>query len=215
MSSREMIFDISNYPESNLTDEQKYALAFMWNEEKLAKDIYLTLNSIYPTRQLEKIATESETTHQSLVEDLIERYVINITNLTDYKENYSEDELRAFTTGEFGIQAIEDLYNALYTKGSQSQRDALEVGCMVEVTDINDLNEKIITAEETNASDLIAVFTNLRDGSYNHYWAFDLALKNIGVAEGCCALGTIDGVNYCHTEYPQNEYVYRYGHGLR
>jgi hypothetical protein len=86
---------------------------------------------------------------------------------------------------------------------------------MVEVTDINDLNEKIITAEETNASDLIAVFTNLRDGSYNHYWAFDLALKNIGVAEGCCALGTIDGVNYCHTEYPQNEYGYRYGHGLR
>jgi hypothetical protein len=38
---------------------------------------------------------------------------------------------------------------------------------MVEVTDINDLNEDILIAEETNASDLVAVFNNLRDGSYS------------------------------------------------
>ncbi len=199
--------DLSLYPESNLTDAQKYTLAFMWNEEKLAKDIYLALNSIYPTLQLERIATRSETKHQALVEELVQRYDLNITNLVDYKENYSEEELRAFEPGEFGIQAIQDLYVALYSKGSQSQQDALEVGCMVEVTDINDLNEKIAIAEEVNASDLVAVFSHLRDGNYNHYWAFNRGLQNIGVTEGCCALGTIDGVDYCHTEYPQNSHM--------
>jgi len=198
--------DLSLYPESNLTEEQKYTLAYMWNEEKLAKDIYLALNDVYPTQQLEQIATQAETKHQALVEELVQRYDLNISNLVDYTESYSEAELRAFEPGEFGIQAIQDLYNVLYEKGSQSQQDALEVGCMIEVTDINDLNEDILIAEETNASDLVAVFNNLRDGSYNHYWAFDKGLKNIGVTEGCCALGTIDGVNYCQPDYPQNSH---------
>jgi len=198
--------DLSLYPESNLTDEQKYTIAYMWNEEKLAKDIYLALNDIYPTQQLEKIATQAETKHQALVEELVQRYDLNITNLVDYTESYSEAELRAFAPGEFGIQAIQDLYDVLYEKGSQSQQDALEIGCMVEVTDINDLNEDILIAEETNASDLVTVFNNLRDGSYNHYWAFDKGLKNLGVTDGCCSLGTIDGVNYCQPDYPQNSH---------
>ena len=59
---------------------RKYTIAFMWNEEKLAKDIYLELNLIYPTQQLENIATKSETMHQALVEDLVQRYDLNITN---------------------------------------------------------------------------------------------------------------------------------------
>lgn len=192
--------DLSLYPVSNLTEEQKYTIAYMWNEEKLAKDIYLALNDIYPTQQLEKIATQAETKHQALVEELVQRYDLNITNLVDYSESYSEAELRAFAPGEFGIQAIQDLYDVLYEKGSQSQQDALEVGCMVEVTDINDLNEDILIAEETNASDLVAVFNNLRDGSYSHYWAFDKGLKNMNVTDGCCSLGQ----EYCHPEYPQN-----------
>jgi len=44
------------------------------------------------------------------------------------------------------------------------------------------------------------VFNFLRDGSYKHYWAFDKGLKNMGIDNGCCSLGT----NYCHPEYPQN-----------
>jgi hypothetical protein len=193
--------DLSSYPLSNLTNDQKYTIAFMWNEEKLAKDIYLELNLIYPTQQLEKIATQSETKHQALVEELVQRYDLNITNLVDYKENYSEAELRAFASGEFGVQEIQDLYDTLYAEGSQSQQAALEVGCKVEVTDVEDLLDEIKIAEEVNAQDLIAVWDVLLSGSYNHYWAFDKGLKNKGIAEGCCSLGTA----YCHPEYPQNE----------
>ena len=47
---------------------------------------------------------------------------------------------------------------------------------------------------------MIDVFNFLRDGSYNHYWAFDKGLKNKGVSTGCCTWTEL-----CHTEYPQNE----------
>jgi len=72
---------------------------------------------------------------------------------------------------------------------------------MVEVTDVNDLNADIALAEAAGAEDVVAAFNNLRNGSYNHYWAFDAGLKNMGVADGCCSLGT----DFCHPEYPQNE----------
>lgn len=186
---------------SRLTDDQKYTLAYMWNEEKLAKDIYLALNDVWPNQVLYNIATRSETQHEAMVEALVEAYDINITDLDDYAERYSEAELRAFGPGAYGVPAVQALYGTLYAKGVRSAQDALEVGCMVEVTDINDLNEDIATA--TGADDLVAVFESLRSGSYNHYWAFDNALKTMGVSEGCCILGE----TFCKTtdEYPSGQ----------
>ncbi len=194
-------------PESALTGEQKYALAYMWNEEKLAKDIYLALNAVQPHRTLYNIATRSETTHEQAVEDLVKTYDINITNLKDYTVRYSEAELRALEAGTFGIDAIQSLYDNLYGKGVKTMQDALEVGCMVEVTDVEDLDRYIALSE--GVDDLVDTFTFLRSGSYNHYWAFDNALKNLGVADGCCALGDA----YCKTpeEYPAEQGGGRHG----
>ncbi len=200
-SDSEQGIDLSQYPMSDLTDAQKYTIAYMWNEEKLAKDLYLELNKIYPTQQLEKIATQSETKHQAMVEALVQRYDLNITNLVDYKENYSEEELRAFGPGEFGVQEIQDLYDTLYAEGKQSQQAALETGCKVEVTDVEDLLDEIAIAEEVDAQDLIAVWNVLLSGSYNHYWAFDKGLKKMGVIDGCCSLGA----DYCRPDYPKNK----------
>lgn len=184
-----------------LSDDQKYTLAYMWNEEKLAKDIYLALNDVWPNQVFYNIATKSETQHEAAVEALVQAYDINITNLDDYEENYSEAELRAFAPGTYGVPAVQELYDTLYAKGVQSAQDALEVGCMVEVTDVNDLNEDIEIAE--GADDLVTTFEHLRSGSYNHYWAFDRALKNMGVADGCCILGD----DFCKTaaEYPSTQ----------
>jgi len=190
----------SSVAASDLSSEQKYALAYMWNEEKLAKDIYLALNEVQPAQVLYNIATRAETQHQAAVEQLVQRYDINITNLVDYAHAYSESELRALAPGQYGIDAIQSLYDALYLKGSQSMQDAYEVGCMVEVTDINDLDEDIAIAAD--AEDIVRTFESLREGSYNHYWAFDSALKNMGISDGCCVVGEA----YCKTaqEYPQN-----------
>ena len=186
---------------SNLTEEQKYALAYMWHEEKLAYDIYIVLDANTPSQQLKNIASRSETKHMELVQDLVEKYNLDITRVTDYKAGYSQEVLESMPIGEYKIAKIQDLYNALYDKGINSLQDALEVGCMVEVTDIEDLDKYI--EQSKGAQDLIDTFNILRDGSYKHYWAFDNGLKNLGISNGCCSLGVIDGINYCHEEYPK------------
>ncbi len=190
--------NLNDYTQDALNDEQKYALAYMWHEEKLAYDIYLALNTLYPSKQFENIATKSESQHITLVQNLVAWYDLNITNIPDYTINYSAEELSSMPAGVYAIDEIQKLYDDLYAKGKSSQQAALEVGCMVEVTDVNDLDIDIEAAGDNAA--LVDTFNILRDGSYNHYWAFDKGLKNSGVTEGCCSLG----VEYCHDEYPQN-----------
>jgi hypothetical protein len=197
-NSMQMSIDLSNYTQDALTDEQKYSLAYMWHEERLAYDIYLALNTLYPAKQFENIATRSEIRHIELVQDLVEWYDLNITNIPDYTISYSQEELTAIPAGIYAIDEIQNLYDALYTKGKSSQQAAFEVGCMVEVTDVNDLDVDIALAGSNAA--LVDTFNILRNGSYNHYWAFDKGLQNLGINDGCCSLGT----DYCHPEYPQS-----------
>jgi hypothetical protein len=188
----------SNGLVGTLTEDQKYSLAYMWHEEKLAKDIYLELNRRYPTQQLENIALNSETIHIQMVQNLVEIYDINITNLADYKISYSAQELNSMPAGRFAIPEIQSLYNTLVEIGSVSRQASLEVGCMVEVVDINDLSEFLQTAQGNQY--ITDTFTFLMDGSYKHYWAFDSGLKSMGITEGCCSLGS----EYCHPEYPNS-----------
>ena len=196
------IVDVNSLPYSTLTQDLKDAIAYMGNEERLAHDVYLNLYDYHAARgteiyQLKNIAENSETRHVQTVQALVQKYDLTAEDLTNVSEAAgSADNM---PNGVYDIPAIQDLYDALYAKGKTSPQDALEVGCMVEVTDINDLNEKIELAKDSNAADVETAFTALRDASYNHYWAFDKALKNMGVTDGCCAVGT----DYCHDEYPQ------------
>jgi len=199
-------FDINNYPMSTLTQDLKDAIAHMGNEERLAYDVYLNLyqyhsqaNELFP---LYNIATKSESVHIETVRSIVNRYNIQhteLTNVTNPVAN-SSTPISDMPSGKYDITKIQDLYNNLYSKGQNSKQDALEVGCMVEVTDINDLDKYIQMAKDANAQDVEAAFEFLRKGSYNHYWAFDKALKDMGVSDGCCSLGS----DYCHPEYPKN-----------
>ncbi|NPA11332.1 MAG: DUF2202 domain-containing protein [Epsilonproteobacteria bacterium] len=197
IDSRGMANLVNTLPKYELSDEDKEALAHMWNEEKLAHDVYLALYKLYPLNTLYTIATQSEAEHEASVQDLIAKYDLNILS-PDFSGGYDPEALAAYGEGEFSIQAITDLYNQLYDLGKTSDIDALKVGCMVEVTDINDLDNYINSGEIT--PDMLIVFSNLRNGSYHHYWAFDGALKALGVSDGCCSVGE----EYCKTpeEYP-------------
>ena len=204
-------FDINAYPESNLTQELQDAIAYMGNEERLAYDIYTNLYDYHmkngdKIRQLTNIATNSEIKHIQIVQSVVRRYDLNASDLNNVDSPVSDNQVlpEDMPRGQYDIPAIQTLYDALYAKGTDSVQDALEVGCMVEVTDINDLDRYIASASASNASDVKAAFEFLRKGSYKHYWAFDKGLKNRGITEGCCSLGTIEGVDYCHTEYPQS-----------
>ena len=207
-------FNLDDYlPSPSLTQPLKNSLAYMGNEERLAYDVYLNLydyqnkNNGIEIKQLYNIATNAESKHISIVQSLVKRYDLNSSDFTDVnetivkKDNLSESHR---PRGIYPIKKIQDLYNSLYALGQQSQEDALKVGCMVEVTDIDDLDKYITQAQESNATDVEAAFNTLRDGSYNHYWAFDKALKNIGVTNGCyykndTLLTNKEGI------YPQNE----------
>ena len=188
-------FILTNYPlTQTLNQDLKDSLAYMGNEERLAYDIYtnlydywLTTNSI-DISQFTNIATKSETKHIEIVQSLVQRYKLNATDLTQVDAQIVQDNSMSATnmpSGVYDIQKIQELYDTLYTYGQESQEKALKVGCMVEVTDINDLDKYLTQAQNSNASDVIAGFEVLRDGSYRHYWAFDKALKNMGIINGC------------------------------
>jgi hypothetical protein len=180
---------------SNLSDDVKEALNYMGDEERLAYDLYLKLYDTSGANQFYNIATKSEIEHITAVKQMLEKYDINDTELY----NHEVEDLNA---GEYANEHINELYEELYTKGIKTKQDALEVGCIVEVVDVDDLDLYIGYTIDSNASDVQGVFEYLRAGSYNHYWAFDTGLKNLGINDGCCSLGE----TYCKTvqEYPSS-----------
>jgi hypothetical protein len=192
---------INSTPVADLNETQEATLAYMWDEERLARDLYLAFNDLTPSTTLYNIATNAESKHVESVELLVKKYDLNLFNAPDYSGGYDAAALADVSAGEYINPDLTTLYDTLYAEGSQSEQAALEVGCKVEVTDISDLDRDILLAGE--AQDISLVFQNLRSGSYSHYWAFDKALKNIGVSEGCCSLGD----EYCKTEaeYPLDE----------
>ena len=192
---------------STLSEAVKNDLAYMGNEERLAYDVYNKLYESFPNlQQLDNIPTRSEIKHIEAVKGLIAKYAIDGKTLTvtdRESEKLSPDADLSSVAGSYDIQVIQDLYDQLILKGEQSEMDALQVGCMIEVVDINDLDKYLGDAQESVAEDVVTVFEFLRDGSYSHYWAFDGGLKNIGISDGCCSLGE----EYCKTEaeYPKEE----------
>ena len=190
-----------------LSEELVNTLSYMGNEERLAYDVYNKLYEEWGIKQFTNIATNSEYKHIVAVQDLIKKYKLNdlnhFTNIDLPALGYMNTPVESMIAGTYDISKIQRLYDDLVSMGSVSEIDALNVGCIIEVVDINDLDEYIHIAEASNASDVVDTFNFLRNGSYSHYWSFDEALKQRGIVEGCCTLGTIDGVNYCHPEYPQ------------
>ena len=199
--------DVNSYPTYSLTQQNKNDLAFMGNEERLAYNVYMNLynyhnNNGNEIKQLYNISSGSEVKHIETVRDLVNKYNIkpeDLTVLDSAPVASSTTDQSDLPDDKYGVAHIQTLYNDLMAKGESSVQDALEVGCMIEVTDINDLNPKIQNAIDSGAKDLEDAFSFLRDGSYNHYWAFDKGLKNLGIDDGCCSLGD----EWCHNEYPK------------
>jgi hypothetical protein len=75
--------------------------------------------------------------------------------------------------GVFTDPVLQQLYNDLMAQGSQSSRDALQVGVTIEEVDIRDLQNCLA---QTNKSDITNVYTNLMNASYNHLRAFNSQL---------------------------------------
>jgi hypothetical protein len=127
----------------------------MREEEKLARDVYLTLHDIWGTTVFANIAT-SEQQHMDAILSLLITYKL-------------PDPTVGKMVGEFVNVELQALYNTLIERGKRSALDALLVGGIIEETDIVDLNAAIATARPSNID---KVYTNLLNGSYNHLRAF-------------------------------------------
>jgi len=154
---------------TTLTADETATLLFVREEEKLARDVYLTLFNKWGTKTFQNIALNSEQQHMDVMGTLVDTY-----NL--------QDPVVIDTIGAFTDPVLLGLYQDLVMRGSTSLNDGLLVGGFIEEFDINDLQEAI---DEANAgskpADIIVAYTNLMCGSRNHLRSFVGQIEKNGV----------------------------------
>ena len=147
------------------TDEIEY-LYFMREEEKLARDVYLSLYREWGATVFANIAL-SEQRHTDTVAELIAGY-----GLTDPVQ---EDII-----GEFVNPELAALYDELMALGRQSLLDALYVGALIEEVDMEDIQHAMDHSDEP---EILTVYDNLMRASRNHLRGFVEVLANQGVED--------------------------------
>lgn len=157
--------EIDNYivslPKENVNETEKNGLIFMFEEEKLARDVYSALHAVWGDRIFVNIAA-SEQQHMNSIRELLIKYGIDVPNDVQ---------------GVFSVDIIQKLYTTLTTTGSKSLEDALFIGAKVEDLDIADLMNHL---SETDNRDIQIVYQNLMKGSRNHLRSFGGRLEALG-----------------------------------
>jgi hypothetical protein len=143
----------------NLTQAEIDSLIVMREEEKLARDVYLTLADRWNAPVFSNIA-KAETRHMTVVGQLIRANGLN--------DPVADDTVGAFTNPKFA-----QLYKELVKTGSRSLNDAYRVGVMIEEMDIKDLEDSLAQVSNSNVR---RVYQNLLRASQNHLRAFSSQL---------------------------------------
>ena len=146
-----------------LTAEQAEHLLRLREEEKLARDVYLTFAERWEQPVFSNIA-RSEQRHMDAVARLLAAHGL-VDPVTDDAR------------GVFSAPAFQALYGELVAQGSATVGDALAVGAAIEELDLADLDLALATAPP---ADVVRVFENLSRGSRNHLRAFAGQLEAIG-----------------------------------
>ena len=136
---------------------------YMRQEEKLARDVYMTLDELWLADVFENIAV-SEQRHMDAVARIIEAQ--------ELVDSAADD-----TVGAFADEVFSELYLSLIERGTTSYTEALMVGAYIEELDILDL---LATLEDVENEYVIRVFQNLLRGSRNHLRAFVRELEGEG-----------------------------------
>jgi hypothetical protein len=144
---------------STLTVIEKENILYLFEEEKLAHDIYVAMYDLYGAYIFDNII-ESEQRHMDAVKTLISRYGLDESVLNK-------------DPGVFNNEIIQGLYDDLLADGNKGLTFALEVGVFIEETDMDDI---LKMKEQTGKADITRVFDNLLGGSQNHLEAFESQL---------------------------------------
>ncbi|MBF0211330.1 MAG: DUF2202 domain-containing protein [Desulfamplus sp.] len=143
--------NIANLPFEDVSQAEQAELLYMREEEKLARDLYLSFYEKWGVKIFENIA-RSEQRHTDAIKGLLDKYSI--------ADPIVNDEL-----GLFANANLQQIYNDLLNAGNTSLIDALKVGAAVEELDIADL---VTAIEASDNQDIKAVYENLMKGSRNH-----------------------------------------------
>ncbi|MGD2130025.1 MAG: DUF2202 domain-containing protein [Lysobacterales bacterium] len=149
--------------DSDLDATEAASLVHMRDEEKLARDTYLTLYDRWGEPVFATIA-ESEQRHMDAMLTMLVRYGI-------------DDPVPSDDVGVFGDESFTTLFSQLVSRGEQSLLDAYYTGAYIEELDIGDLREAISATDE---QPLVNAYTNLLAGSRNHLRAFVAHIVALG-----------------------------------
>ena len=153
---------------TNTTDptitESESSLLFMLEEEKLARDTYLYLDSLYSYLKIFKNISSSEQKHMDFVANLLDSRSISYQILD---------------RGQFADTSLQALYNNFKIKGQIGLAEGLHIGATIEDLDIYDLQNFIADSQD---ADLIDLYNTLICGSGNHMRAFVSNLQQQGLS---------------------------------
>ncbi|WP_182865197.1 DUF2202 domain-containing protein [Rhodopirellula sp. JC639] len=138
-------------------------LVRLWEEEKLARDVYAKLASTSNQRVFQNIS-RSENQHMQAVARLM--------GGSGTTRNRSSQTPGVFVTPEY-----QQLYQTLVNEGSRSPLDALKVGAKIEEMDIADLKRLMSSSANPQSHQ---VLMQLMNGSRNHLRAFASQIANQG-----------------------------------
>lgn len=139
-------------------------LTYMREEEKLARDVYTYFYPLWNATLFSNISS-SEQEHFEAIGGLLDRYRLDDPAAQDLPGVFQNPELQA-------------LYDQLIAQGRSTALAALQVGALIEETDMVDIVEAMAG---TDQADIIKVYENLLRGSRNHLRAFVDAIEAQGV----------------------------------
>lgn len=142
-------------PGATISSEVAAELAYMVQEEQLARDIYALAKAEYSDRIFVNIG-RAESAHMAELRLILDRYDVADPTAKAKAGVYADD----------GLQA---LYDSLAAQVAVSRDEAIEAGIAVETADIADLKAALGLSAP---SDVTTVLNNLLSGSYRHLSAF-------------------------------------------
>ena len=168
---------------------EKTHLFFMREEEKLARDVYQTLGTMYSDSAIFGNIDDSEQQHMTAVKAMIEKY--------GYEDPNTNDNVGAYTGEDFGWYFTEK-YNQLVERASISELEAYYVGAFIEELDMMDINQcpQVIVETDngindvtecgkvyTDNADIQRLYSALLDGSDSHLEGYVNNIEQI-IGEG-------------------------------
>jgi hypothetical protein len=146
-----------------LTSSEKEGLIFIWEEEKVARDLYASLHE-EDNLSIFMNLMKSEQSHMDQAEAVIDQYGLSTPG---------ED-----VPGAFQNQTLQEIYDRLLMEGLPSDEDALQAAAEYEEISIMDLERELAATEN---EDVKVVYQGLLAGSRKHLRSYVAELHDQGI----------------------------------